>query len=139
MRSAETLKNFIAGNIDGFAKGKNILVGSIDISRHEAEDYLCVVVPERTEMQETYGDGSYQAETTFTLSFLFRGAKHSVLVERMERTAETFMRKVMTDLALGEGYTAASIGGIEYFYDCGTVRRQASGLDIEMTVTETKK
>lgn len=135
MRSAENLCRFITENFDGFTE-QNVLSGSIDLSRYEAKN-LCLVIPEETEITDTDIGGGFERETKFTVSFLFRGGKHQELVQRMEQTAETFQKRILGDYSLGQNVTDIAPGRIKYFYDCGTVEKQATGLEIELTITET--
>lgn len=138
MKTAESLKKFIIANIDGFSE-KNIAIGAVDISRYNSNLSLCVIVPERTELSKSYIQGSFEVSTTYTISFLFRNKTHSELVEQMENVAEVFLQKVQTNLTLNAEVTNASFDGVEYYYDCGTVEKQATGLDIKMTILETRK
>ena len=43
MKSAQSLKNFIAKNLDGFSEN-NVIIGSVDLSRFPQKN-LCVIVP----------------------------------------------------------------------------------------------
>lgn len=137
MECAENLRKFIIENFDGFTE-QNVLTGSIDISRYEAKN-LCLVIPEHTDITDTDIGGGFERETSFTVSFLFRGGKHTELVERMEQTAETLQKRILGDYSLGQNVTDITPGSIKYFYDCGTVERQATGLEIELTITETRE
>ena len=56
----------------------------------------------------------------------------------MEETAEKFQREILGDYSIGTNVTDIEPGEITYFYDCGTVEKQATGLEIELTITETK-
>lgn len=136
MKSADAIKNFIENNLEGFAPGA-VVIGSISLSRYEQKN-LCVIIPEETEVAERYIDGSVETNTTFTLSFFFRGEKYSLLVEKMEGIADTIQRLSMKKLAAETGVAGVQLGKIEYYYDCGTVENQATGLDVKMTITEEK-
>lgn len=138
MRTAEALKKFIIANISGFTE-KNTLIGAVDISRYNSNLSLCVIVPEKTTLSKSYVQGSFEISTSYTISFLFRNKTHSELIEQMENTAEVFLQKIQTNLTLNADVTDASFDGVEYYYDCGTVEKQATGLDIKMTILETKK
>lgn len=138
MKTAEALKKFIIANINGFTKD-NIAIGSVDISRYNANLSLCVITPEKTELSKSYIQGSFEVSTSYTISFLFRGKTHSELVEQMESVADFFLQKVQTSLTLNAEVTNASFDSVEYYYDCGTVEKQATGLDIKMTILETRK
>lgn len=138
MKTAESLKKIIIANIDGFTE-KNISIGSVDISRYNSNLSLCVIAPEKTELSKSYIQGSFEVSTSYTISFLFRNKTHSELIEQMENVAEVFLQKVQTNLTLNAEVTNASFDGVEYFYDCGTVEKQATGLDIKMTILETRK
>ena len=52
MKSAQSLKNFIAKNLDGFSEN-NVIIGSVDLSRFPQKN-LCVIVPETMEVVEQY-------------------------------------------------------------------------------------
>ncbi|MBQ1627994.1 MAG: hypothetical protein II098_02405 [Treponema sp.] len=134
MDCAENLKNLICENFEIFTES-DVLIGSIDLSRYEKNN-LCVIIPEKTEITETYIDGSFKAETRFTISMMFRGKKHSECVRTMEETAVNMQRLLISDFSLGSSVSDIIPGEIKYFYDCGTVEHQASGLDIELTIRE---
>ena len=136
MKSADAIKNFIENNLEGFAPGA-VVIGSISLSRYEQKN-LCVIVPEETEVTERYINGSVETDTTFTVSFFFRGEKYPLLVEKMEVIADTIQRLSMKKLAAETGVAGVQLGKIEYYYDCGTVENQATGLDVKMTITEEK-
>lgn len=136
MKSAQSLKNFIAKNLDGFSEN-NVIIGSVDLSRFPQKN-LCVIVPETMEVVEQYIDGSFEAKTSFTLSFLFRGEKYAALVEKMETRADEIQKLIMNSLSLENAIISAELEKIEFYYDCGTVENQATGLDIKMTITEEK-
>lgn len=137
MRITDALKGYIIDNLDGFTD-KNVVVGKADLSRHDAKTRLCAIVPETSEITRAYTAGSFEVQTRLTVSFLFRGGQYKALVREMEDTADAFMAAVMKSLSLGNSVTGADIGQIEYFYDTGTVEEQATGLDINLTITETR-
>lgn len=137
MESAKALKNLILKNFKIFTD-KTIAIGSIDPSRYDGNTNYCVIIPETSDIVETDLE-SFSTETKFTVSMLFRGAKHSELVERMERMATQFQNLLFTDYSLGENVTDITPGQIKYFYDCGTVEKQATGLDIELTIKENRE
>lgn len=136
MKSAQSLKNFIAKNLDGFTES-DVIIGSVDLSRFPQKN-LCVIVPETMEVTEQYIDGSFEAKTSFTLSFLFRGEKYPALVEKMEAKADEIQKLIMNSLSLENAVTSAELEKIEFYYDCGTAEKQATGLDVKMTITEEK-
>lgn len=136
MKSAQSLKNFIAKKLDGFSEN-NVIIGSVDLSRFSQKN-LCVIVPETMEVVEQYIDGSFEAKTSFTLSFLFRGEKYTALVEKMETKADEIQKLIMNSLSLESAIISAELEKIEFYYDCGTLENQATGLDIKMTITEEK-
>lgn len=136
MECADNLKKFIIKNFDGYTE-HNVLVGSLDISRYELKN-LCLVIPESTKITDTDIGRGFNCETKITVSFLFRGENHPALIKRMEETAEKFQREILGDYSLGTNVTDIEPGEITYFYDCGTVEKQATGLEIELTITETK-
>ncbi len=136
MECAESLKKFIIKKLDGFTE-QNVLVGSVDLSRYEQKN-LCLILPEKSEIVDTNIGRGYDCNTTFTISFLFRGKSHSELVEKMEGMADSFQKLILGDYSLGSNVTDITPGEIKYYYDCGTVEKQATGLDIELTITEVK-
>lgn len=136
MECAEKLRELILSEFSIFS-AKNVAIGSIDTSRYDGNVNYCVIIPETSEIAETDLEG-FSTETKFTVSMLFRGAKHSELVERMERTASRFQKLLFSDYSLGESVTDITPGTIKYFYDCGTVDSQATGLDIELTIKESR-
>ena len=136
MKSAQSLKNFIAKNLDGFTES-NVIIGSVDLSRFPQKN-LCVIVPETMEVTEQYIDGSFEAKTSFTLSFLFRGEKYPALVEKMEAKADEIQKLIMNSLSLENAVASAELEKIEFYYDCGTGESQATGLDVKMTIIEEK-
>lgn len=135
MRIAEALKSYIIANIDGFTD-KNVVIGKADLSRYDSKTSLCAIVPETSEITKAYTAGSFEVSTKLTVSFLFRGGKYKALVDKMSGTADAFMRAVMKSLSLGNTVTGADIGQLEYYYDTGTVDEQATGLDVNLTITE---
>ncbi|WP_178842688.1 hypothetical protein [uncultured Treponema sp.] len=136
MKSAQAIKNFIVNNLDEFSAG-TIAIGSISLSRYDQKN-LCVIVPEGTEVMERYINGSLQTKTAFTLSFFFRGEKYPLLVEKMENAADRIQKLSMKKLASEGDVAGVELGKIEYYYDCGTVENQATGLDVKMTIWEEK-
>lgn len=136
MECAENLKKFIIKNFDGFTE-QNVLIGSLDFSRYESKN-LCLIIPESAEITDTNIGRGFDCDTSFTVSFLFRGGKHTELVKKMEDVAEQFQKEILGDYSLGQNITDITPGKIKYFYDCGTVEKQATGLEIELTITETK-
>ena len=136
MKSAQAIKRFIENNLEGFTPD-SVLIGSISLSRYEQKN-LCVIIPEETEVAERYIDGSVETNTTFTLSFFFRGEKYSLLVEKMEGIADTIQKLSLKKVAAEPDVAGVQLGKIEYYYDCGTVENQATGLDVKMTITEEK-
>lgn len=138
MEIAESLKKIILEKFDIFQE-KNIAIGSIDPSRFNNNSNYCVIIPERKEITETNLDDSFECETVFTISMMFRGSKHSELVKTMESVADNFNKLLLTDFDLSENAKDITPGAIKYFYDCGTVEKQATGLDIELTITNEEK
>lgn len=138
MRAAEALKKLIAENIGIFSE-KNVFTGTVDLSRLDSIQNVCVIIPESEQITDSDIGGGYETEITFTVSMIFRGGKHPELVERMENTAAEMSRLVLSDYTLGENVTDIAPGKTKYFYDCGAVERQATGLDMELTITETRE
>lgn len=138
MKAAESLKNLIAENIGIFTE-KNVFTGSVDLSRTDNIANVCVIIPESEQITDSDIGGGYEVEISFTVSMIFRNGKHFELVERMERTAEEFSRLVLSDYTLGGNVTDIIPGKTKFFYDCGAVEQQATGLDIELTITETRE
>ena len=136
MEIAENLKDFLIQNYEIFNEN-NVVIGSVDLSRYE-QNNLCVIIPETTQLEETDLTG-YTQKTRFTISMLFRNAKHNVLISTMEETANAFFKIILSDYSLGGSVTDIEPGDIKYFYDCGTVEKQATGLDIELTIIENKE
>lgn len=134
MEVAENLKKIILENFDIFQE-KNIAIGSVDPSRFDNGGNYCVIIPENKTITQTNIDESFESEIKFTISMMFRGAKHIDLVKRMEKTADDFNKLLLTDFDLGGNAKDVTPGATKYFYDCGTVEKQATGLDIELTIT----
>ncbi len=134
MEIAESLKKIILEKFDIFTS-KNIAIGSVDPSRFNSTSNYCVIIPETKTITETNLDESFECETKFTISMMFRGAKHSDLIKTMESVADDFNKLLLSDFDLDGNAKDITPGAIKYFYDCGTVEKQSTGLDIELTIT----
>lgn len=134
MEIAENLKKIILEKFDIFQE-KNIAIGSVDPSRFNNSSNYCVIIPETKTITETNLDDSFECETKFTISMMFRGSKHSELVKTMEKVADDFNKLLLSDFDLDGNAKDIEPGATKYFYDCGTVEKQATGLDIELTIT----
>ncbi len=135
MESAEKLKEAVLENF-GFFKEKNIAVGAVDPSRFAGSENYCVIIPETREIIESEIGGGYTVQTRFTISMMFRGSSYTTLVERMENTAVEIEEVFLNGIDLTDNATEIETGEIQYFYNCGTIEKQATGLDISLTIKE---
>ncbi len=135
MESAEKIKDTILENFT-FFKEKNVAVGAVDPSRFDGSENYCVIIPETREIISNEIGGGYTAQTRFTISMMFRGSSYQTLVSRMEKTAVEIENVFFGGIELTDNATEIEMGETKYFYNCGTLERQATGLDISLTIKE---
>lgn len=139
------IKQFILNTVNGYITaladettpmnailGKNIVFGSVDLSRYDSK-IICSVIPESQEENEEE-IGSYKITSDFTVSFLCRGYQQDVLVRQMCRYGAAFRRAVLDDVSLGQTVEQSEIGRRDFFTDAGTVEKQMTAVEIGLTV-----
>lgn len=139
------IKQFILNTVNGYITaladettpmnailGKNIVFGSVDLSRYDSK-IICSVIPESQEENEEE-IGSYKITSDFTVSFLCRGYQQDVLVRQMCRYGAAFRRAVLDDVSLGQTVEQSTIGRRDFFTDAGTVEKQMTAVEIGLTV-----
>ena len=139
------IKQFILNTVNGYITAladettpmnaileKNIVFGSVDLSRYDSK-IICSVLPESQEENEEE-IGSYKITSDFTVSFLCRGYQQDVLVRQMCRYGAAFRRAVLDDVSLGQTVEQSEIGRRDFFTDAGTVEKQMTAVEIGLTV-----
>lgn len=114
---------------------KNIVFGSVDLSRYNAK-VICSIIPDSQEENEEE-IGSYKITSDFTVTFLCKGYPLETLVRQMCRYGAAFRRAVLDDVSLGGKVERSEIGRREFFTDAGTVEKQVTAVEIGLT-TETE-
>jgi len=140
-----SIKQFILGTVNDYItkladentpmnaiSEKNIVFGSVDLSRYNSK-IICSVIPESQEENEEE-IGCYKITSDFTVSFLCRGYPQDVLVRQMCRYGAAFRRAVLDDVSLGQTVEQSEIGHRDFFTDAGTVEKQMTAVEIGLTV-----
>lgn len=147
-RTGNAIKEFILGTVNDYIKeyatddcpmneltDKTVVFGAVDPSRYESK-VLCAIVPDEQEDEEEE-IGAYRITSGFTVSFLCRGYEQETLVRQMCRYGAAFRRAVLDDVSLGHTVERSEVGRRQFYTDAGTVKEQATAVDIGLTVVTT--
>lgn len=111
---------------------KNIVVGSVDLSRYELP-VVCAILPEN-QIPEENSVSEWNDTTKLTVAFVCQKAVYDLLIKRMCRYASAFKRAVINDYTLGNMVENTSIDKVSFFYDAGAVEEQVTVCEIELTI-----
>lgn len=111
---------------------KDVVFGSIDLLKYR-QNVLCAILPESTEDTEgTISDSGQQSK--FTVAFVCRGQQYEVLVKQMCRYASAFHQMIVENYSLNKKVHNTEMGNTQFFYDAGTVEKQMTACEIDLTV-----
>lgn len=114
-----------------------IIVGVADLSRYN-QKVVCAIVPGKTE--ESEGNiADAEEEHSITVSFMFTGKEYPRLVSGMFRYAEAFKAMLRDNPSMGRQVLSTTIGSTEYFPDAGSIEKQMTAAEIELTVRTHKE
>ena len=111
---------------------KDVVFGSVDLLKYR-QNVLCAILPESTEDTEgTISDSGQQSQ--FTVAFVCRGQQYEVLVRQMCRYASAFHKMIVENYSLNKKVQNTEMGNTQFFYDPGTVEKQLTACEIDLTV-----
>ena len=116
---------------------KNVVVGTVDLSRYEAP-VVVSVLPDKTQPDDETIDGFSDSES-LVVTFLFQKAKYPLLVKRMFRYAEAFRRAQAKDAGLSGAADDSRIGEVDYFPDTGPGGQTLTACEIELSAKTSEK
>ena len=120
-------------------KDSDFYFGVVDLLKKRGA-VVCAIVPDtQNEVDSSEQDdlSGYQEDTQFTVAFICRENKQSVLDENVCAYAEAFRKAVLTDCSLDGAITGCGIGERKYYFDVGTVEQQMSAVEITFTTRTT--
>lgn len=153
---AEAIKKFILEDVNAELSGltsegvtlpqvaeKNIVFGTVDLSRYEAA-VVVSILPETQQPDEEFING-FSDRSVFTVTFLFQKEKYSLLVKRMFRYAKAFRMAQAKNPELSNMLGAAELGvedseitQIQFYPDTGAVEQQMTAFEISLA-TDTEE
>jgi|GEM_PF-1569650 len=145
---AEAIKKFILEDVNAELTGlesdgitlppvaeKNIVFGTVDLSRYEAA-IIVSILPETQEPDEEFING-FSDRSEFTVTFFFQKEKYSLLVKRMFRYAKAFRTAQAKNPELSStsddpesGVEESEITQIKFYPDTGAVAQQMTAFEI---------
>lgn len=149
-QTAEAIKKFILEDVNAELAGlesdgvtlppvaeKNIVFGTVDLSRYEAA-VLVSILPETQQPDEEFING-FSDRSEFTVTFLFQKEKYSLLVKRMFRYARAFRTAQAKNPELSStsggtesGVEESEITQIKFYPDTGAVAQQMTAFEISL-------
>ena len=153
---AEAIKKFILEDVNAELSGlasegvtlpqiaeKNIVFGTVDLSRYEA-GVIVSILPETQQPDEEFING-FSDRSEFTVTFLFQKEKYSLLVKRMFRYAKAFRTAQAKNPELNNvdgttelGVEESEITQIQFYPDTGAVAQQMTAFEISLA-TDTEE
>lgn len=147
---AEALKSLILGGVNAELSDledeqtplpeigdKNIVVGTVDLSRYESP-VVASVMPDKIEPDNETIDG-FSDKSSFAVAFMFQKAAYPVLVRRMFRYAKAFRRALEKNPSLSGSVDGAESGGIEFFPDTGPGGQTVTACEISVFAKTSEK
>lgn len=142
----EKLKDFILEHQEYFSElseedvpleiltENNVLIHPVDISRYE-ENVLCVILPNVEQDDfENSSIGFQRVNSDITISFLNRGYPYETLIRQSCRFAAGLRKMLFENPTLGDSVLDFQFGNRSFYPDMGTVDRQMSAVEIELTL-----
>lgn len=120
-------------------KDKDFYFGVVDLLRRKGSIVVAIVPDTENEVEDTDEDdlSGYQTDTRFTVAFICREDKQSVLDDKVVRYAHAFRKAVLTDTSLDGALTGSELGERKFYFDAGTVEQQMSAVEITFTTRTT--
>lgn len=116
---------------------KTVVFGSIDPLKNN-QNSVCSVYPDTKEEKEEQIDGESTEENKITITFICRNASYEILMKRICRYASALKKALTTNYNMDNLIQNIAIGTEKYYPDCGTVEKQATAVEVELTIyTET--
>ena len=146
---AEAIKSFILEDVNAELVGlesegvtlpaiteKNIVFGTVDLSRYEAA-VIVSILPETQEPDEEYING-FSDRSEFTVTFLFQKTAYPILVKRMFRYAKAFRKAQAKNPDFDDSVEESEITQIQFYPDTGAVPQQMTAFEISLN-TDTEE
>ena len=130
--NAPLAEDAVTASSDVSAKEKNIVFGTVDLSRYE-RPVVVSILPEQQEPDEGYIDG-FSDRSEFVVTFLFQKAKYPELVSRMCRYSKAFRTAQAKNPSMSDAIEESEITQIDFFPDTGAVPQQMTAFEINMAV-----
>lgn len=120
-------------------KEKNIILGTVDLSRYES-NLIISIIPENEEESEQYNFNDGQGiQLEMTVTILCRGQSQEKLVETMSAYTDFILDEIRKDCTLGNIGEGSAIGTRKFYLDAGTVEKQMTASEITLTLLYIRK
>lgn len=120
-------------------KEKNIVLGTVDLSRYES-DLIISIIPETEEESEQYNFNDGQGiQLELTVTILCRGQSQEKLVETMSAYTDYILDEIRKDCTLGNIGEGSAIGTRKFYLDAGTVENQLTASETTLTLLYIRK
>lgn len=120
-------------------KEKNIVLGTVDLSRYES-NLIISIIPETEEESEQYNFNDGQGiQLEMTVTILCRGQSQEKLVETMSAYTDFILDEIRKDCTLGNIGEGSAIGTRKFYLDAGTVEKQMTASEITLTLLYIRK
>lgn len=142
---AEAIKAFILEDVNAELAGlesegvilpqiteKNIVFGTVDLSRYESA-VVVSILPETQEPDEEFING-FSDRSEFTVTFLFQKNKYPLLVKRMFRYAKAFRKAQAKNPDFDNSVEESEITQIQFYPDTGAVAQQMTAFEISLSI-----
>lgn len=116
--------------------GKNIVLGTVDLSRYESA-VVVSILPETQEPDEEFING-FSDRSQFTVTFLFQKTAYPILVKRMFRYAKAFRKAQAKNPDFDDSVEESEITQIQFYPDTGAVPQQMTAFEISLN-TDTEE
>lgn len=111
---------------------KNIVFGSVDISRLGGK-VICSILPEN-ENDDEEELGYRNVTSNVTVTFILNGAVYDVLVRQMARYASAFRKCLLDSPTLNGRVENLSVGERTFYTDAGITEKQMTAVEIALTI-----
>lgn len=120
-------------------KEKNIVLGTVDLSRYES-NLIISIIPENEEESDQYNFNDGQGiQLEMTVTILCRGQSQEKLVETMSAYTDFILDEIRKDCTLGNIGEGSAIGIRKFYLDAGTVENQMTASETTLTLLYIRK
>ena len=117
---------------------KNVVFGSVDVSRNTGKVIVSVLPEEQEEADEQYiNKRTYLSR--FTVTFICSGYSYDVLMRQVARYSSAFCYALLRNQDLGNNIKLEDLGERRFFTDAGTTEKQMTAFEVDVTLSSEVK